>query len=82
MNDYTNELHQLAIKFRVNDEITALIEIERTMSRVMSDHDILINCNIQTISNIIFEMKECMAKSDYLGLADYLDYDLVRAISK
>ena len=79
---FTDELQQLAIKFRTNDGPTALKEIELTMNKIMSDHNILIGCNIDTTSNIIFAMQECIVRNDFLGLADYLAYDLVRTINK
>lgn len=80
IDTFTNELQQLAIKFRINDEPIALKEIEPILKKIMSDSDILINCNINHISNIIFEMQKCIAKNDFIGLADYLAYDLTRAI--
>lgn len=83
MNDFeifTDDLQQLAIKFRTNDEPTAIKEIEYTLRKIMSNPEILISCNISVISNIVFAMQECIVKNDFLGLADYLAYDLVRAI--
>jgi hypothetical protein len=77
---FTNELQQLAVKFRTNDDPAALKEIDSLLNKVISDYEVIISCNINTISNIIFAMQECIGRGDYLGLADYLAYDLVRAI--
>ena len=76
----TIELQQLAIKFRTNDEPTALKEVNPLIDKIISEPEILIKCDINTLSKIVFEMQECIGRNDFLGLADYLAYDLIQII--
>lgn len=74
-------LKLLATQFRTNDEYSALNKIQDTLSEITSDPDILIDCNISVLTNISQAMCDCQAKEDWLGLADYLEYDLIQAIN-
>ncbi|MDR3371393.1 hypothetical protein [Rhodoferax sp.] len=81
IDDLAKDLKLLATQLRTNDDYTALDNIQDVLSKLTSNPDILINCNINMISNIIAAMQECQAKRDWLGLADYLEYDLIRVIN-
>lgn len=81
LDDLIINLKLLATQFRTNDEYTAINNIQDTLIKITSDPDILINCNISMLSNISTAMHDCQTKGDWLGLADYLEYDLIRAIN-
>jgi hypothetical protein len=80
-DDLIKELNLLATQFRTNDEYTALKNIQDVLTNITSDPDILINCDLPILININTAMYECQTKEDWLGLADYLEYDLIRAIN-
>lgn len=82
IDDLVKDLKLLATQFRTNDEYTALKNIQDVLTNITSDPDILINCDITMLSNINTAMYECQIKEDWLGLADYVEYDLIRAINK
>lgn len=80
IDDLIENLKILAIQFRTNDEYTALHNIQDVLAKITSDLNVLMNCDISKLSNINAAMYDCQKKSDWLGLADYLEYDLVRII--
>lgn len=79
--EFTRQLHQLAVKFRTNDDLSAAMDMSNILQEIMSDHGVLMSSNSNVIGTILAMIKECQTRDDHLGLADYLDYDLVRAIT-
>ena len=80
-DDLTRDLKLLAAQLRTNKEYDALNNIQGYLTNITSDPDILINCDLNMLGNIIAAMHNCQDKEDWLGLADYLEYDLIRAIN-
>ena len=81
ISDLTRDLKLLAKQLRTNNEYTALENIQDVLSKITSSPNILINCNLNSLVNINTAMHDCQIKEDWLGLADYLEYDLIRAIN-
>lgn len=78
---FTKQLQQLAEKFRINDDLNAQIEMQDILQCMTSDPDVLIASNTNVIGTILESIYKCQNNSDWLGLADYLDHDLVRAMN-
>lgn len=81
IDDLIRDLRLLAIQFRTNDEYTALNNIQGVLINITSSPDILINCDLNRLGNISAAMHNCQTNEDWLGLADYLEYDLIRVIN-
>lgn len=81
LDKYIDALKQLAIQFRINDEYSALNSIQDVLGQITANPDIVTKCDLGVLSNINTAMYDCQKREDWLGLADYLEYDLVRAIS-
>lgn len=80
IEDYIKKLNSLAIKFRTNDDLNAILEMPELLNAITSDQNILINSNPKAIGAILGLIYECQGRDDWLGLADYLEHDMIRAL--
>lgn len=74
---WQTEAAEIALLFRLGRNVEAALQLTGYLERLVAEcHHLLVNDTNRQFQSLLASILSCQEKQDWLGLADYLEYEL------